>query len=211
MLRKTRTCSFIRPKSGKSLEEMAPQTVDPNEWQISPPQPGTKGGKTCLISCQTKPIEINLGLGDPLGCPWGASNFEDDATQTRVNLDLTMDDGNAEIFKQIDEWLIAYGLENRDALFKGPKTDQQIRDSYRRLVREKEGFLPMLRTKISLTSVRCWTEHHQPTQVPESKFKGAECWPKITIRTLWVVSQTWGLTLETTDLKFRELRLECPF
>ena len=58
-------------------------------------QPGTKGGKTCLISNQNKPIEINLGLGNPLGCPWGASSFDDDSTQTRINLDLTLDDENA--------------------------------------------------------------------------------------------------------------------
>jgi hypothetical protein len=190
---------------------MAPQHIDPNDWQISAPQAGTKGGKTCLISCQNKPIEINLGLGEPLGCPWGASSFEDDATQSRVNLDMTLDDENAEIFKEIDEWLIAYGILNKDNLFKGPKTDSAIRDSYRKLVREKEGYRPMLRTKVSLEKVRCWDAEHQQTKVPESKFKGAEIWPKLTVRTLWVVNQTWGLTLEATDLKFRELQLECPF
>jgi len=41
--------------------------LDPNDWCISAQQPGTKGGKTCLISNQNKPIEINLGLGNPLG------------------------------------------------------------------------------------------------------------------------------------------------
>jgi hypothetical protein len=189
---------------------MAPQ-VNPNEWQISSPQPGTKGGKTCLVSKNNKPIEINLGLREPLGAPWGASSFEDDSTQTRINFDLTLDDENAEVFKEVDEWLVAYGISNKDSLFKGAKTDTQIKESYRRLVREKEGYKPMLRTKVSLDKVRCWDEHHQQTKVPESKFKGAECWPKVIVRTLWVVSATWGLTLETTDIKFRELVLECPF
>ena len=67
--------------------------IDPNEWTISQPQPGTKGGKSCFVSSSSnKPIEINMGLGNPFGCPWGASSFDDDATQTRVNLDMTLDD-----------------------------------------------------------------------------------------------------------------------
>jgi hypothetical protein len=212
MLRITRTFTFTFPKSENPVFKMTPPplNINPNEWTISNPQLGQKGGKTCLVSNQAKPIEINMGLGEPLGCPWGGSNFEDDATQTRVNLDMTLDDENAEIFKAVDEWLIMYGIQNRETLFKN-KTDQQIRDSYRKLVREKENFRPMLRTKVNLERVRCWNFDHQPAKVPESKFKNADLWPKLMVRTLWVVNQTWGLTLEVTDLKFREQQLECPF
>ena len=113
--------------------------IDPNQWTISQPQPGSKGGKTCLVSSSNnKPIEINMGLGNPFGCPWGASSFDDDATQTRVNLDMTLDDDGADLSQQIDEWLIAYAIKHKDVLFKS-KTDAQITDSYRRLAREKEG------------------------------------------------------------------------
>jgi hypothetical protein len=186
-------------------------TIDPNTWQISQPQPGTKGGKTCLISQNNKPVEINLGLGEALGCPWGASSFDDDATQSRVNLDLTLADDNANLFRDIDEWFIAYAIQNKETLFKN-KTDAQISESYRRLVREKETFRPMLRTKVNLEKVRCWDEHHQPAKVPEGKFKNAELWAKLSVRTLWIIgSGSWGLTLEATDIKFREPVLECPF
>jgi hypothetical protein len=191
---------------------MTAQT-DPNTWQISAPQPGTKGGKTCLVShkIDNKPVHINLGLGDPLGCPWGASSFDDDSTQSRVNLDLTLDDETADLFREIDEWLIAYAIQNKETLFKN-KTDQQISESYRRLARDKEGYRPMLRTKINLEKVRCWDENHIQTKVPDSKFKHAECWPKIVVRTLWIIgSGSWGLTLEVTDLKFRENPCLCPF
>jgi hypothetical protein len=189
--------------------------IDPNEWTISPPQPGSKGGKTCLVSSSNnKPIEINMGLGNPFGCPWGASSFDDDATQTRVNLDMTLDDESADLFRQIDEWLIAYAIKNKDVLFSGGKnkTDAQITDSYRRLAREKEGFRPMLRTKINLEKIRCWDETHQQTKVPDSKFKNADIWPKMLVRTLWIIgSGSWGLTLEVTDLKYKENQMLCPF
>jgi hypothetical protein len=146
-----------------------------------------------------------------MGSPWGASSFDDDATQTRVNLDMTLSDEQADLFRQIDEWLIAYGIQNKENLFKN-KTDQQISESYRKLCREKEGYRPMLRTKVNLEKVRCWDEHHQPTKVPEGKFKHAELWPKLVVRTLWIIgSGSWGLTVEVMDLKFREPVLECPF
>ena len=93
--------------------------IDPNTWTISQPQPGTKGGKTCLVSSvSNKLVEINMGLGNPLSCPWGASSFDDDATQSRVNLDMTLDDENADLFRQIDEWLIGYAIKHKGALFK---------------------------------------------------------------------------------------------
>ena len=190
--------------------------IDPNTWTISQPQPGSKGGKTCLVSSSNnKPIEINMGLGNPLGCPWGASSFDDDATQTRVNLDMTLDDESAVFFfRQIDEWLIAYAIKNKDVLFSGGKnkTDAQFTDSYRRLARVKEGFRPMLRTKINLEKIRCWDDTRQQTKVPDSKFKNADIWPKMLVRTLWIIgSGSWGLTLEVTDLIYKESQMLCPF
>jgi hypothetical protein len=189
--------------------------IDPNDWTISQPLPGSKGGKTCLVSSSNnKPIEINMGLGNPFGCPWGASSFDDDATQTRVNLDMTLDDDGADLFRQIDEWLIAYAIKHKNVLFSGSKskTDAQITDSYRRLAREKEGFRPMLRTKINLEKVRCWDETHQQTKVPVSKFKNTDIWPKMLVRTLWIIgSGSWGLTLEVTDVKYKENQMLCPF
>ena len=99
---------------------------------------------------------------------------------------MTLDDESAELFRQIDEWLIAYAIKHKDVLFKS-KTDAQITDSYRRLAREKEGFRPMLRTKINLEKVRCWDEAHQQTKIPDSKFKNADIWPKMLVRTHWII------------------------
>jgi len=86
------------------------------------------------------------------------------------------------MFRQIDEWLIAYAIKNKDALFNKTKADLQITESYRRLARVKEGYQPMLRTKINLEKVRCWEENHTPAKVPESKFKHADVWPKMVIQ-----------------------------
>ena len=71
--------------------------------------------------------------------------------------------------------------------------------------------MPLLRTKVNLEKVRVWEENHQPAKIPESNFKLAELWPKLVVRTLWGVSGRWGLTLEVTDLKFKETFVSCPF
>ena len=107
--------------------------------------------------------------------------------------------------------VIQYGCKNKETLFKGAKTDQQIRDTYRPLVREKDLYKPVLRTKVILEKVRVWDFNHQPAKIPESKFEHAELWPKVRCTVLWAVNGQWGLTLEVTDLKFKETLMSCPF
>ena len=165
--------------------------VDPNEWSISDPQPGIKGGKTCLISQNNRPITINLGLGAPLSTPFGAHSF-DDSTQTRVNLDLTIPPEIAKTFEGLDAWLVNWGLANRDKLFR-KKTDAQIQEQYRKLVRKNDEYPPLLRTKIDLAKVRVWDALHAPTTVAEDRSKHAALFPKLVVRSLWVVNATWGV------------------
>ena len=88
----------------------------------------------------------------------------------------------------------------------------QIAESYQRLARAKEGYHHMPKTKINLEKVRCWEESHTVVKVLDSKSKHADVWPKMIIRFLWFIgSGSWGLTLEATDLKFREMLTACPY
>ena len=78
--------------------------------------------KTCLISnLNKKPIEIIMGLENPFDCSWKASNFDNDGTQLHVNLDMTLNDENAVLIRQIDDWLIAYTIKNKNILFSNGK------------------------------------------------------------------------------------------
>ena len=66
--------------------------------------------------------------------------------------------------------------------------------------------------KIHIEKVRSWDESHTQTKVPDSKLKNADIWLKLLVRTLWIIgSGSWGLTLEFTDLKFKENQMLCPF
>jgi len=182
----------------------------PTDWQISAPQTGKKGGKTCLVyDAGRKPITINLS--GPLRAPFGSSNFEDNEIP-RQNLDLSLDeDILITKLQEIDEILVRHAIQNRETLFNGNPTQEKIRESYRSLLRTREGYKPMLRTKVNLDKVRCWDQENEKRNVPEAKFRNADLFVKIAIRNLWFVSATWGLTLEATDIKILEDNIECPF
>ena len=62
-----------------------------------------------------------MGLENPFGCSWKASNFDNDGTQLHVNLDMTLNDENAVLIRQIDDWLIAYTIKNKNILFSNGK------------------------------------------------------------------------------------------
>ena len=109
--------------------------LTPKNWEISPPQPGTKGGKTCLVSSKKLPIEINLG--GPTSTPFGASNFDDDNNNPRQNLDLTLSDDDVANFQAVDAFLLAWALQNKDSIFKPGSTPEKIKESYRSILRQK--------------------------------------------------------------------------
>ncbi len=69
----------------------------------------------------------------------------------------------------------------------------------------------MLRTKIELERLRVWDEDHNLRELPENRFKKADLWPEMQIRTIWLIPTGWGVTLETTDVKVQEIKIECPF
>ena len=85
MLRNTRTCFVHFTKMQKMIIKNMAIQLDSNDWSISAPQPGTKGGKPCLISNQNKPIEINLGLGNP----WNVLGVLPVSMTIQLNLEST--------------------------------------------------------------------------------------------------------------------------
>ena len=181
----------------------------PQNWEISPPQQGTKGERTCLVSQNKLPIKFNLGR--PTSTPFGASNFDDD-NNPRQNLDLTLSDDDVSNFQAVDAFLLAWALQNKDTLFKSGTTPEKIKESYRSILRQKDGYNPLLRTKINLEKVKLWDEANNKRGVPDDKFRRADLWVKLRIGTVWFVpAGSWGLTLECQHVKVRERADECPF
>ena len=210
MLRKTRRRRLrlvhrvSKRKPGNEMMALPPKT-----WEFSPLQPGTKGGKTCLLSSNKLPIEFSLG--GPTSTPFGASNFDDD-NNPRQNLDLTLSDDDVANFQAVDALLLAWALQNKDTLFKSGTSPEKIQESYRSILRQKDGYKPLLRTKINLERVKLWDEANNKIGVPDDKFRRADLWVKLRVGNVWFVpAGSWGLTLECQHVKVRERADECPF
>jgi hypothetical protein len=155
------------------------------------------------------PIEFNLG--GPTSTPFGASNFDDD-NNPRQNLDLTLSDDDVSNFEAADAFFHIWAIQNKDTLFKSGTTPEKIKESYRSILRQKDGYKPLLRTKINLERVKLWDEANNKRGVPDDKFRRADLWVKLRVGTVWVVpAGSWGLTLETLHVKVRERADECPF
>jgi hypothetical protein len=71
---------------------------------------------------------------------------------------LTLSEEDVSNFEAVDAFLLAWGLQNKDTLFKSGTSLEKIKESYRSILRQKEGYKPLLRTKINLEKVKLWDE-----------------------------------------------------
>ena len=173
-------------------------------WVIGDLVTGTRGGgKSATITQPSGPIRFQLcPLATGLRAPWGASSCQGQEA-TKLNLDLSLD--SAELLAwcdSLDEWLVATITEHSERLFKKRMTEQQVRAQYRPLVARKEGssYAPTLKTKINLSSVRCWTPAGERIEASEVNWKRSLLCPCVSVRQLWFVSRLVGLTLDVTDV-----------
>jgi hypothetical protein len=125
---------------------------------------------------------------------------------------LTLSDDVVSNFQAVDAFLLTWALRNKDALFKSGTTPEKKNECYRSILRQKDGYRPLLRTKVNLEKVKLWDDANNKRGVPEDKFRRADLWAKLKVGTLWFVpARSWGLTLECQHVKVRERADECPF
>ena len=78
-------------------------------------------------------------LDNPFFCPFGANVFKGDGTETRLNLDVRVDDATANIFRALD-------MRFKELI--GPQKSQ-----YHNLVHEDAEYGPRIRMKVSCTGL----------------------------------------------------------
>ena len=66
--------------------------------------------------------------------------------------------------------------------------------------KEGSSYAPTLKTKINLSSVRCWTPAGERIEVSEVNWKRSLLCPCVSVRQLWFVSRLMGRTLGVTDV-----------
>ena len=185
-------------------------TTHPENISIGEPRVGTKGNRTApLAQKDGKPITVTSTV--PLSCPFGASIFQGDGTETRLNIDFGELGGLLHIFRSLDEVIIQEGVKVKDQLWKN-MTEAQIRDGYHSAIKEREGYNPTMRAKLDLVKARYWSWDGSRIQLPDDKGKGCLIQPKLVAKNIWFMyPNKWGVTWEATDLRIQEPCVECPW
>ena len=193
--------------------------MNTTSWIVRDPQISTRGAKSCQIE-HAKPepgsdsrIRINVGSKEhPSKTPFGATTF-DGQESSQKTIEFNISDTEVENFNTIVSWLAAYLASNSERIFKKSMTLDQVMESIKSPVTQRDGYQPHLRCKIRPSSVRVWNEDGRiregglPTDLRPYKLV-----PRVVIEKLWIMSRECGLVLQVTDLLILEQEADtCPF
>ena len=180
-------------------------------YQLSDTQTSSRGAKTCtVLSGKGEKIVFTLG---PTSTPFGANSYQDESS-SRKTLDLRVSDTQFDFFKELDNWAIDYITKNSERLFKKSLTRAQVAEHYRSPVSTKEGYEPLVRTKINTlgqNAVRCWSSQRETMDLPED-LRGCSFLAQVHLSHLWVMGRDFGWVITVQDLLILEQQShECPF
>ena len=197
------------------MHEFAAMTPAVENFTLADTQTSSRGAKTCtLLSAKGDKIIFTLGsLSRPTSTPFGASAFNDEQT-SRKTLDLRINEEEFNFFKQLDDWSIDYLTKNSERLFKKSLTRDQVKEHYRSPVTQKDGYQPLVRTKINTlgqAAARCWSGQRENIQLPED-LRDCNFIAQVHLSHLWVMGRDFGWVISCQDLMIlEEVRHECPF
>ena len=180
-------------------------------FQLQDTQTSSRGAKTCtLLSAKGEKIVFTLG---PTSTPFGAGSYGDEAT-TRKTLDLRVFDTESEFFKELDNWAVDYIAKNSERLLKKSLTRDQVKEHYRSPATAKEGYQPLVRTKINTfgqNAVRCWSTTREVIGLPED-LKNCNFLAQVHLSHLWMMGRDYGWVISCQDLMILDqVSQECPF
>jgi hypothetical protein len=188
--------------------------IDLKNFQLQDTQTSSRGAKTAqLLNQDGSKIALTIGSEiSPSSTPFGAHSFNDEAS-VRKTLDFRINEEEAEFFKKFDSWAVTYLSKNSEGLFKKAMTPEQVQEHYKSPVSQKEGYQPLLRTKINTSgsnAVRCWHSQRERIELPED-LRGCQLLGQVHLSHLWIMGRDFGWVISVQDLMVLEMSLECPF
>ena len=94
-----------------------------------------------------------------------------------MNFDLQVaDEKLLQRLREMDEWF-AQQLSGGD---------------YRPLVAEKGGYLPLLKTKMDINRVRCWTPSGDRMQTADVPWHSSVFTPIVVVSRVWYITAAWA-------------------
>ena len=107
-------------------------------WHLGDQFVTPKGAKICqLFDGSNKPVQNTVPTSYALRLPWKPSNFEG-ATEGKQSISFCVNDELFAWAKSLDTWTNQYVTKKCERLLKRKSSEQQIRDSYKSPLTEKE-------------------------------------------------------------------------
>ena len=176
-------------------------------WQVGDVVTSSRGVRSASITADGQPIFLQLTpQAVPLSTPFGASSFNDEATN-RKSIDFRCTPDLEQFLSRLDGFMERYLIEHAERLFKG-KTPES-----RQCLQRKGDYTPTVRCKLNVTGQRAcryWSEHYARMEPPEDL---RECGlvPRVQVKSLYVMGKEVGLVLEVTDMICSLPTAQCPF
>ena len=167
------------------------------------------------------PEPLTIQTQTPMASPFGLSTFPGDKgsamSAQRVSLDLRCTDpATLAIFQEIDEWAPGEFAKHSERIFGKKMSLEQVQASSRPCLRCKQGFVPLLHTKITLdgpNSTSFWDQQKQKCDPPDD-FRHTSVLLKLVVPHLWISAGTCGFVVNATSCQLQPqqpVNEECPF
>lgn len=190
---------------------MPPSAFDATILQIGSVATSGKGAKSAPISLPgDKPAYWQPKV--PLLACYEPSAYQN-ADATRVNAVLRPAAEHEAELKALDEWCLSFVAENSERLVGRAQSIEQLSGLYQPCLRTSDKYPPSVRVKMNLqgfSATKFWDEAGKATTAPAS-WTGCSVWPRIRIKGLWFMAKQFGIVLELSDAKVRQVETECPF
>ena len=171
-----------------------------DNWHVGEVLTSQKGARCAPINDNGKPMSLQLtSIHDPLSSPFGISSFGPEET-IRKSLELRCSLELETFLQRLDAWVRAYLQDNAERLFKGKAIE------YRDCLQLKGEYPSPVRCKLNTAgtmSFRCWGLDKQRIDMPEDLRAPAALVPIAQAKSLWIMHNEVGITLECTDLMCR--------
>jgi len=180
-------------------------------YKLKDPRVSARGGKSARLKTQDcSPVMFKTTKA--LQCPFGPGNYDKNAPTARMNLNVRLDDGEAlSFFKELDEWAIKYITANSERLLGWAMTEVQVSVKYHSLVKQREGFEPMLHAKINTEephALRYWDKEGALRSAPKD-WRQARLQLQFHVSHLWIMATGFGLTCNVLDAQVESEESEC--
>ena len=175
------------------------------------------GRKFAKLLPQALTIQTQIPMASPFGRTFPGDKGAAAGAQ-RVSLDLRCTcPTTLAIFQEIDAWAVAELAKNSERIFGKKMSLEQVQAAYRPCLRRKEGFAPLLHTKMTLdagpNATSFWDEQKQ-RRLPPDDFRNVSLLLKLSVPHLWLSAGTCGFVVNVTSYQIMpqvpEIE-ECPF